>query len=208
MQVTRSMDEDWQITAEPVCARAIETGNIRKAAANLRRQVSLMVGNSPAISDHLAWLSNHGFSGEDSRRIRCITEIFYNCEPILSIAYALSMPRKITAEAQGALTRPEAGFWSSNQSRHTGAHAFFKALSAWPGYGEMATRELSQWDPLPELVKATAEDARSSAAIISGNLDQPLGELREKLIVSCEVLVITCGLRQMFINAEATRRSG
>lgn len=210
MQITRSTLEPWQVMPEPARAASTESGFIKTTAANLRRRVSLKVGSSPAISDHLTWLSNNGYSREDSRQIRYITEVFYNCEPMFSIACALATfgGLAITAELNCGCLGTDLTYSSAEQERHTTVHAFFRSLGAWPRYGEMLTRELSHLDAFPELVKATAENAYSIASTISTNNARPAGGFPDSLITSCEVVVVTCTLRQMFINAETARRTG
>lgn len=193
---------------------------VKTAAARLRRQVSCWVGDSPTVSDHLLWLARNGFDREDRRQIRYTVEVFYSCEPIFAIAHALgarlrSQSVSLTSGSDGGLhfvpDAVTAGLipLPQDSQKCTAAHPFFRALSKWPGYGEMVSHDLVGWHALPELVISAMSEAKflASRIDVEGTLPQTGFTSSDSLLAACEIVVITSCLRQMFVNAELQARS-
>lgn len=139
---------------------AFDSSLIRSAAGEVCRLASAGTVDMVSFSNHLDWLHEHGYSREDSRQIRYVTEAFFYLEPIYAVIAAVAVNwvqghgrLKISEDkashhkypgTQFTGTIEYAGSYESVnciepiiQRYGTPLHPFYRAMAVWPEYLDM-----------------------------------------------------------------------
>ncbi len=138
---------------------------LRTAAHSVRSEATRSASRSVHLPDQLAWLSEGGFTREDTRQLRYIVEAFHNLEPVFAVLAVLAREWLRDSgfgvdlggsECQlspgpiftGAILFPgdSSQIWRlfpEPDAPHTQPHPFYKALSTWPRYLEKVVSDLS-----------------------------------------------------------------
>lgn len=214
---------------------ALDCYRIESAAASLREYCSTIIPNIARLPDELKWLKESGYSREDIRQIRYVTEVFYGMEPVLIIVSAIAYrwlegKTPVVARARDICGEPviSARFFGeieyADSAKSIGCyerpnHPFYKALGVWPEFvlkvhGDMEPAILDH--KYSESVSSTREITEELAGNIpilkytrdSGiNWHRLLSSLDNCIEASAEVVILSSILRQAFIRSEiATRR--
>lgn len=167
------------------------------AVSAVRRSAESAAWYAVSLTNHLRWLSENGFSREDTRQIRYLTEVLHTEEPAYALIAALTL-RSVNGHQPWCYTKPSAS----------------RFLADWPGYRAKVDSEI--W-----VTVQTAEYERAILAVcdevwelsgsppslaIAGRNSEMIVALADCLGSSCEAAVLACALRRMFIRAETAGR--
>lgn len=168
-----------------VCS-IFEAGYVQSAAQELRH--CAFSGNRALARDsnHLAWLTQQGYSREDIRQIRYVVEVFHSLEPVFAVIGALALrwvrgPDPANTPGQSNLTTNPITYslftgpieFASESccaevlddfARLSGRpiHLFYRALAIWPEYAQKV------WNDIGSLA-------------LSGSLSEQVGFVNRKV---------------------------
>lgn len=189
-------------------APAFRSDRVQSTANKLQNAATAVARDAIQLPDHLAWLTDQGFTREDSRQIRHDVETSCRIEAVNAIL-ALLAEKWLCREALLGNT----SFVPPMLPESLGS-----LLKAWPAYAAKASADLaciSDECRLSELVsgiRGKAEALSSSiptasqATCSEAEIARLTSLIEECLTASCNTLLASCALRNGFIEAESAAR--
>lgn len=153
-----------------------DLSRVELAAKELRLRALGRARESGLGSNHLSWLSDHGFSREDTRRISFLVEVFYDVEPVVAIITALVI-RFDSDISREPVTLPP--------------HRFYRELSAWPEYARFVRDEIMISNTFTNLVKSTLYDIEALASEIPSSDDEAIDSDSDGILSPCAEAFLT-----------------
>lgn len=164
----------------------LESDEFAPAVSRVRRAAEL-ASRRVSLSNHLEWLSENGFSREDTRQIRYEVELWYADAPALALMAVIA-----TKETQPS-------------SSEKGCVPIM--LTDWPAYQAKIAAEIGdaavEYDRAVSAVRETLREvSRTIGSSATQTYPVDIAEVMDYLDTMCRVTVLTCALRRMFVRAE------
>lgn len=177
------------------------SNRIRRICENAVRQMIILPDCPP-------WLSGNSYTREQCRRIRYITEVHYELEPILAATAAIALRWSESCESSSSYLQPVIMQQIS--------HPLFRAIRSWPSCSESVTNYMKSVNENKEFMNTLGQArwaAWQAAKSAGSSLESPvsssvaaLSQIHACFEESCVVIVLISALRRAMILKEREQR--